>query len=253
VTTLIENNKVNDIRGLATENGLSLCIERPGQTILFDTGGSDNFIRNAEKLGEEIRNVDIVVISHAHMDHIGGLPYFLGMNDKANVYMSKNAQKSPESKALFSKMEAEYSDRIQFVDVFTEIAKGAYILTEIKGTESIRGHVDHEIVLVLKDRSGLTLFTGCSHGGILNILEAVAKKFPKIYIKGVFGGFHLAGLSFNNGKNEYVERIGKRMQTYPIIKIYTGHCTGIRAYLILKSVLGGKLEYLATGFKVDLF
>jgi len=87
----------------------------------------------------------------------------------------------------------------------------------------------------------------------LNIIEAVRKKFPNATIKSVFGGFHLWRLSFKNGKNEYVERIGRRMQTYPIMKIHTGHCTGINTYLILNSVLGEKLQYLATGMKIDLF
>ena len=159
VTTLIENRKLNNAEWLATENGLSLYIERNSQTILFDAGGSEKFVRNAEVLGVDLRNVDIVVISHGHMDHIGGLPYFMGMNNRATTYMSKNAQNSLESKALVSKTEEEYSHRIQFVDVFTEIAKDIYILTEIQGIEPIRSRVDHEIVLVLRDKSGITLFT----------------------------------------------------------------------------------------------
>jgi len=238
VTTLIENRKINDVEGIVTENGLSLYIERHGQTILFDTGSSDNFIHNAEKLGVDIKSVDIAVISHGHLDHAGGLPYFLGANDKAIVHMSKNAEKGLEFKDLLLKTKEEYPNRIQSIDVFTEIAKDTYILTCI----------DDEIVLVLLDKNGLVLFTGCSHSGILNIIEAVIKKFPNIFIKAVFGGFHLSGLS-----SQEVERIGRRMYNYPIVKIYTGHCTGIKAYLILKSVLGVKLEYLATGSKIYLF
>ena len=242
VTTLIENRKINDVEGVVTENGLSLYIERHGQTILFDTGSSDNFIRNAEKLGVDLRNVDIVVISHGHMDHAGGLPYFLELNDKAIVYMSKKAQNSPELKNMFSRMEKEYSNRIQSIDEFTEIGEGTHILTEIKGNEL------NEIVLILKDRFGVVLFTGCSHSGILNIIEAVTKEFPNGFIKAVFGGFHLSGQS-----SKEVERLGKQMYNFHIGKIYTGHCTGIKAYLILKSFLGAKVEYLATGSRIDPF
>jgi len=242
VTTLIENRKINDVEGVVTENGLSLYIERHGQTILFDTGGSDKFIRNAEKLGVDLKNVDIVVISHGHMDHVGGLPYFLELNNKAIVYMNKKAQNSPELKNVLSRMENEYSNRIQSIDEFTEIAKDTYILTEIKGNGL------NEIVLLLKDRFGVVLFTGCSHSGILNIIEAVTKEFPNVFIKAVFGGFHLSGQSSNE-----VERLGKQMYNFHIGKIYTGHCTGIKAYLILKSFLGAKVEYLATGSRIYPF
>jgi 7,8-dihydropterin-6-yl-methyl-4-(beta-D-ribofuranosyl)aminobenzene 5'-phosphate synthase len=255
ITTLIENRKMKDIEGIVAEHGLSLYIERHGQTILFDTGASDNFLRNAETLGVDIKNVDIVVISHAHMDHVGGLPYFLEVNSKAMVYMSRNAKKHLEFTNFFLKMGEEYSNRIQFIDEFTKIAEGTYLLTGIKRNELILDYVDHEISLVLKDGYGLVLFTGCSHSGIFNIVDAVTKKFPNIFIKAVFGGFHREGLPVRTEyeMKEYIENIGKQMYKYPVIKIYTGHCTGMKPYQILKGVLGVKLEYFATGSRIYLF
>ena len=92
VTTLIENTCVSDRTDLTSEHGVSMHIKFGTTNILFDTGGSDNFINNAIKLDVDISDVDILVISHAHRDHGGGLNYFFKENSKAKVYMHENSK-----------------------------------------------------------------------------------------------------------------------------------------------------------------
>ena len=114
---------------------------------------------------------------------------------------------------------------------------------------------EHELLLVIRQSTGLVVFTGCSHHGILNILDAVLEHFPGQTIKAVFGGFHLTDLPLINNMAESkddVQELGKTILKYPIEKVYTGHCTGIKAYRILKEVMGAKLEYFATGYKVEV-
>ncbi len=112
----------------------------------------------------------------------------------------------------------------------------------------------HELIMVIREHAGLVIFTGCSHNGILNMIVTVTHQFPNAPIKAVFGGFHLLGLPFFNtmaGSKAEVENIAKELLTYPIEKIYTGHCTGMKAYGVLKEVLGEKLEHFPTGSSVE--
>ena len=248
IVTLIEDTKINEPKDIVAAHGLSLYIERNGQRILFDAGPSSQFIRNSETLGVDLKKIDIVIISHAHMDHLGGLASFLWTNKKANIYLSKKALKNQEFRALCSKMDERTFNRIRFVDSSTEIAQDVFILTEIEERYPIRDRVDHEIILVIKNNNKLIIVSGCSHGEILNIIGTVTRAFPNIYIKAVIGGFHLTG-----APKHFVEQIGKEMLKYPIIKIYTCHCTGVENYRILKTILGVKIEYISTGSKIYLF
>jgi len=223
VTVLIENTRLADRDDLRAENGLSLYIQRDGMQILFDIGVTEAFGRNAERLGIDIQEVDMVVVSHYHFDHGGGLAYFLETNQKAKVYLRRwNAGNCyfrafgiinklvGLDRMLFQK----HADRFVFVDAFTEIAPDVFILVEIGNPyPQPRGNrylfvrdgdayrldsFEHELVMVVREKEGLVVFTGCSHRGILNMVAAVSGQFDGLSIKAVFGGFHLIGLPILN-------------------------------------------------------
>ena len=86
IIILSDNRTDNPL--LETEHGLSVYLEYNGRKYLLDTGASDLFMRNAEKLGVDLSEVDYCLISHGHNDHIGGLPAFLEVNHKAKVILS---------------------------------------------------------------------------------------------------------------------------------------------------------------------
>ena len=90
-TVLSDNRTCND--QLQTEHGLSILLETEKHRILLDTGASDVFIRNSEKMGIDLSTVDYVFISHGHSDHAGGLKHFMEINDKAKVIVSPDALK----------------------------------------------------------------------------------------------------------------------------------------------------------------
>ena len=268
VTTLIENTCISERNDLISEHGVSMHIEFGNKSILFDVGSSDNFIKNASKLNINISDVDILVISHAHRDHGGGLDHFLKENSKARIYMHENTKKeyyySDHHIGLDNKLLSEFENRITFIKEYAEIIPNVFLLTSFSNKylrprnsnlymkdENGKNpdNLEHEIVFVLKREDGLVVLSGCSHNGILNMTDAAFKRFPNSPVKAVLGGFHL--MNPGTGKmaesEETVANIANIFQTLPVEKIYTGHCTGNEAFRILENILKHKLAPFKTG------
>jgi 7,8-dihydropterin-6-yl-methyl-4-(beta-D-ribofuranosyl)aminobenzene 5'-phosphate synthase len=280
VMALIENTRLPARQGLRTEHGLSLLIRSKDQQILFDTGISGNFRPNAQKLKVDLAQVTQAVISHHHFDHGGGLATFLDANPQAQVYL-RSSQTEQFSLNIFGLLKRpvgldetllqQHAHRLTYVSQFTEIAPEVFLLTKIgkqhplpkgnrhlymgSGSAKRLDDFEHELILVIREDQGLVVFTGCSHHGIRNMLEAVLEHFPGETIRAVFGGFHLIDLPLINslgGSPSEVAELGRAILKYPLDKVYTCHCTGPKAYRILKEVMGARLEYLATGSKAEV-
>ena len=72
LTVLTENSAGGSF---LAEHGLSYFIEHDNMQLLFDTGHSDVFLRNAKNLNIDIDQVETVILSHGHWDHGNGLKY----------------------------------------------------------------------------------------------------------------------------------------------------------------------------------
>jgi 7,8-dihydropterin-6-yl-methyl-4-(beta-D-ribofuranosyl)aminobenzene 5'-phosphate synthase len=278
ITMLAENRLAPGVTGLKAEPGLSTLIETQAGKILFDTGSSGVFIENAAQLGVSLEDVNLVVISHGHGDHGGGLPRFLAQNTHCKVFMRRRADLEYYVRMIFfnanvqvpPQVFSEYADRIQFIDEATEILPGVYLLTDIprryplvaftrnllkkEHGRLIPDPLDHELVLVVRENDGLVVFTGCSHNGAINMIEAARAKFPGLPVKAVIGGFHLVGIPVVNLQGESqakVHALGQALLDLNIEKIDTCHCTGLKSYAWLKEVLGDKINYLATGSTIE--
>ena len=89
ITVLVDNNSRID-NYLLAEPALSFFIEYKSKKILFDTGYSNIFLKNAEKLGLSLENLTDIVISHGHNDHTGGLRYLPDDLHKVNLIAHPN-------------------------------------------------------------------------------------------------------------------------------------------------------------------
>lgn len=129
-------------------------------------------------------------------------------------------------------------------------AEGNKYLLEMSANGMRQDSFDHELIMVIREADGLTLFTGCGHRGIINMVEAVEENFKEEKIKAVIGGFHLAlqpGKPGIAGTRQDIEGIAKKFRETDVEKVITGHCTGKDACAILHEELGEHFFMLTTG------
>ena len=105
----------------------------------------------------------------------------------------------------------------------------------------------HEQSLVFDSAEGLVIFNSCSHGGVINIINEVRAVFPDKKIVAFIGGFHI----YNKSESE-VRKLAENIRETGIKYVCTGHCTGEKAYQILKEELGDVMHQLKVGKKIEI-
>lgn len=253
--TLIENTALSN--SLACEHGLSLYIETARHKILFDAGQTDLFAENAEKMGVDLKLVDIAFLSHGHYDHSGGLTHFLTVNDRAALYVNENAFApcyNLENRYIGVHPALQKSERIVLTKDQTVIdeelslftcntcermysfsGKGLTVMTD---NGLIPDDFSHEQYLVIRESGRKIVVSGCSHKGVLNIVEWLD---PDVFI----GGFHFMKHDPAADRSELLSA-AQTLAVHPT-RYYTGHCTGCEQYSLLKERLGNRLHYLSAG------
>lgn len=258
IVTLIENTSCRD--DLHSEHGLSLYIEANGHKILFDTGASGAFAENARKLGVDLNGVDIVILSHGHDDHSGGMLQFFKENDHAPVYLRQEAAEPHYNAAgTFIGLESEllHSERLQFAADEQCIGAGLTLyscndrermipvdtsgLTVLRKDRLAPDDFSHEQYLLIEEKGKRVLISGCSHKGIRNIANWFA---PDVLV----GGFHFFR---QEPDGPVVSDAAKALLEYPTV-YYTGHCTGLAQYGAMKKRMADRLFYLSTGSVIEL-
>ena len=255
---------------LEFEHGLSIYLETKKYKCLLDTGASDLFIHNAEKMEIDLIDVDYVFISHGHSDHIGGLQAFLEINNKAKIVLSKNALTQHfysirnGLRDIGCKINlSNYQDRFIFINKVTEFENEIFafpcqqvVYASPKANRTLMSedanglkpdNFNHEIVVCF-GIDDLLVYTGCAHHGVLNILNSVQTVIGK-RISTLIGGFHLLdGFPDQYETDEEINEIAESLaNNYPDTMIYTGHCTGKNVYSLLKNKLADKLRFFHTG------
>ncbi len=255
ITALVENTSSRP--DIGAEHGLSLYIEAAGRKILFDTGQTELFAANAAKLGVDLSQVELAVLSHGHYDHGGGLARFLQLNRHAPVYLHPLAFRPYYNGERYIGLDPQLQNepRLRFVSGATQLAPG---LTLFDCSQQERRHdlgsfgltmqtnggrlpddFRHEQYLLIEEAGLRVLISGCSHKGIMDITQW----FQPDYL---IGGFHFSTLPLDEALAGYARFLAQ----FPT-QFYTCHCTGCQQFQFMQQHMPN-LHYLAAGDTITI-
>lgn len=264
VDNAVNQNAIDLDRSIRSEKISDNKFKRAGNKILFDCGQSSIFAQNAQNLGIDLKEIDSVVISHGHYDHTGGLKRFLEINKTAKVYIKQEALLEKFNNGRYIGVPKEliiHPERVVFpTEQITQICESLYLVSfpnkpETKSAQknSVKGFsviengkqiedcFNDEQYLVYKNNNKLSLITGCSHRGILNIITLVEKLF-KMPVCEIVGGLHTQKHSL-----EKIQALALELNKSSVQTLNISHCTGIEAFALLKTRLNAKTTYNYTG------
>lgn len=269
--TIVCENSVGPISGTLGEHGFAALIERPGGSVLFDTGQGATLLHNAGRLKRDLVGVTKVALSHGHYDHTGGLRPLLEQCGPKEVFAHpevfarrfrvKDTGESisigiPDSREVLTSLGASFN----LTDGFREIAPGIYLTGYVPRTSGFehgdsglccdesgceRDLIPDDQSLVVDTEKGLVLILGCCHAGIVNTLEFVIHTIGK-NIYAVIGGTHLGFCSAAQ-----LDETVQRLREYGIRKICGSHCTGFAAAARLAREFPGHYHPAQVGYFLD--
>jgi len=242
--------------GLRAEKGLSLLVEDGRCKVLFDTGRSDAFLHNAAAMGISLRDLSHVVLSHGHHDHAGGLGFlmrhlaglgpgarpvllahpdsflerglylrFLGRARRLrNLGAPAGAAAAPGFFRTELRAEPRWLDErlVYLGEIPRPPDAGSTVFGSIRRHGRLaRDEIRDDTALVHVGERGLVVMTGCSHSGLVPILDHARTVTGEARVLAVVGGLHLRSAS-----RRTVDRVAGHLRDIGVSHVHGCHCTG---------------------------
>jgi len=197
------------------------------------TSAGSILLHNMEQLQIDPGEIDVVVLSHIHGDHVGGLGGILDQNSDVVVYLPVSFPQGLKDDI------SRYGAEVQEVDEPRELFDGVYTTGELDG--GIR-----EQSLMVKTDEGLIVITGCAHPGVVNVVRRAREVAgDRVYL--LIGGFHLGGASASK-----IESIIDDFEQMGVERVAACHCSGDTARALFQEHYGEGYIECGVGRRIAL-
>lgn len=285
VTTIVENHS-NSLLGIPGEHGISMRIEYKGRNILFDTGQTGLFLDNADKMNIDLSKIQDIILSHGHYDHTGGLKSYLTKHYNKSIFVGKSFfnkkfKKNRDGTIVYNGnpfLSPDTTEKIEPANVsiikesnstlniinnsMHKLDDGLWLVRDFemknnfekldkrffigRDSDYYLDRFTDEMVLCIETSKGLVLIVGCSHVGIINIVENVTQRFKDQPIRGIIGGIHLI-----NAKEERVKHTLEELLKLNLEFLALSHCTGDENIKRIKEIFKDCFIMNITGNRIE--
>lgn len=222
--------------GFKTGWGFSCLVD----SILFDTGEQARpLFENMDQLNIDRSTIEAVVISHTHWDHTGGLWKLLNEHPGLTVYGCPGFNEDFKSKVQ------EHNGVFKASEPGQSVGNGIQVTGQVPG--QYKGMDMPEQALIIPNDSGITVITGCSHPGIVNMLRSALDVTGASRISLVFGGFHLM-----NKSEKEIKSIIETFKVIPVDRVGPTHCTGDQALALFQKYYKDQCIQLGSGRVLEI-
>ncbi len=182
------NTKDTNLTG---EPGVSYLIRADDVTILFDVGyNAQNehpspLLRNMETLGVSVSEIDMVVISHNHLDHVGGM----GHQQGKSFGLSGQPTEIGNIPAYVPVPLSHPTARTIVTEKPQTLAPGVATIGTIPRQLFFLGRTPEQSLAINVAGKGIVLIVGCGHSTLQRIIDRAEMLFDAP-IYGMVGGLH---------------------------------------------------------------
>jgi 7,8-dihydropterin-6-yl-methyl-4-(beta-D-ribofuranosyl)aminobenzene 5'-phosphate synthase len=256
ITSLAENTTYR--HGCLAQHGQSILIETDNYKLLFDVGEVLGAVEhNLSQLNLNLDEIDDILISHRHIDHIGGLKNMLPKLKNQRLFLplqmgqpqiknhpykynflpkNENGEHNLAISQEDSKIINSYKNRV-VID-----KDGKELSNNIFTTGCVGEYMMEQAIVIDQEKLGIVVVLGCSHPGVEELIKKAMKVTGNKKLRGIIGGMHYTDYS-----NEEMQKHAKIIKNMNPEFIMPAHCTTVDGARVLSEVIGDKVVLSKTG------